>query len=227
MNILDNVTLKYDEQVVFKDFSLAIAPNKITCILGPSGCGKTSLLHMMAGLVKPNSGQVQPKANKISYVFQDDRLLPWLSVYDNIAIVRQQQDVDQLNHILDMLDLSAVRGHKPTTLSGGMRQRVAIGRAFYYGGALLLMDEPLQSLDYKLKLTLIDYTLKLWLESATTIIYVTHDVDEALLLGHNIVVLSSKPTQIIKTYQRQVPFEVSQIAGSDYLALKSSIIQQL
>lgn len=227
MTILDMITLKYQEQIVFNDFSLTINPGKITCVLGPSGCGKTSLLHMIAGLVKPNSGHINLKDDKISYVFQEDRLLPWLSVYDNIAIVREAQDTKQMNHILDMLDLSTVRNHKPAMLSGGMRQRVAIGRAFYYNGALLLMDEPLQSLDYKLKLSLIAYTLKLWREARSTIIYVTHDIDEALLLGHTIVVLSPKPTDIIKTYSRRTPFDVSQVADRDYLVLKSSIIQQL
>lgn len=178
----------YENRKVLYNFSMNFIKNKITVITGPSGCGKTTLLNIIGGIEKDYNGQIISPNNSISYIFQEDRLLPHLTVYENIAFVLKstmnKEDMNTIiNKYLNMVKLSEYKHKLPSKLSGGMKRRVAIARAFAYKSRLLLMDEPFKGLDDKLKMEIIDEFLKLHKEDKRTVILVTHDMKEAELLG--------------------------------------------
>jgi len=172
-------------------------------MLGPSGCGKTTLLNIIGNLIPPDSGELIGFENKVfSYVFQDPRLLPWKTVRGNIEFVlsREMPSDEREKHteqLIKQVELDGFAGFYPSQLSGGMRQRVSIARAFACPSDIILMDEPLKGLDAGLKKNLINWFLKLWKTDRRTVIFVTHDVDEALLLSDRVIVLSQPPTRIL------------------------------
>lgn len=198
IHMLDSVSLRFKERSVLEDVSLTLPAHRMTCLIGPSGCGKTSILNMISGLLPASSGTVHRPSERVGYIFQEDRLLPWETVYDNVRLVREDEDSEEITSLLEALALTGFENAYPHQLSGGMRQRCALARGFYFHGDLLLMDEPFKSLDYDLRLSLIAYLGKLWKRHGNTILFVTHDIDEALLLGHRIVVLSKRPTRIVR-----------------------------
>jgi NitT/TauT family transport system ATP-binding protein len=210
----------YGEMPIFRDFSLTFPLGQITCILGPSGCGKTTLLNIIGGLTLPDSGLLNGFEDKtISYIFQDPRLLPWKTVEENIAFVLNQNLPEAerkkiTGRVIRLVDLEGFGNYYPSKLSGGMRQRVSIARAFAYPSDIILMDEPLKGLDITLKLNLIKSFSRIWSNDRRTVIFVTHDVEEALLLGNEIFVLSRAPVLIVAHAGSEVPLsERSSDAG--------------
>ncbi len=193
----------FGDLVLFRDFSITFQEGTITCILGPSGCGKTTLLNIIGNILRPDRGILTGFDGKIiSYIFQDPRLLPWKTVKGNIEFVldknmpaEQRQKLTE--HFIRLVELEEFATYYPSELSGGMRQRVAIARAFVYPSDIILMDEPLKGLDIKLKLSLIQTFSRIWQDNRRTVIFVTHDVDEALLLSNEIVVFNRAPVQIL------------------------------
>lgn len=193
---LNKVSKKFDENIIFDNFNLKIEDNEITTILGPSGCGKTTLLKIISGLDQDYEGDILGiDLSKISFIFQEPRLLNWKSVYDNIAFVTDNEPV--IDEALRLVDLEQEKDLYPKNLSGGMKQRVAIARAFAYPSKLLLMDEGFTGLDLKIKLELIDYFIKIWKKDQKTVIHITHDIDEALLLSDRVIQFSSNPINIL------------------------------
>ncbi len=188
---------------VFEDFSISFKENEITCILGPSGCGKTTLLHIIGGLIRPDGGVLEGFQDKqLSYVFQDPRLLPWKTVCENIEFVLPKhlhaaERKKQAEQLIKQVELEGFSCYYPAQLSGGMRQRVSIARAFAVSSDIILMDEPLKGLDPILKQNLIQWFLPIWKADRRTVIFVTHDVEEALQLGDTVVVLSKAPARIL------------------------------
>ena len=180
-----NVTKKYGRLTVYSGFSFEIEEGEITCILGESGSGKTTLLNMLAGLTD-YSGEITP-AVKCSYVFQEPRLVPNLTVRGNLKLVCR--DEDKISRMLAAVELTEKAEAYPVTLSGGQAQRVSLARAFLYPSRAILMDEPFSSLDLRLKLKISGLFLDLWQRERRTALFVTHDVDEALMLANRIVVL--------------------------------------
>ncbi|OAA93207.1 ABC transporter ATP-binding protein [Clostridium coskatii] len=180
---------KYYEGVpVFYNLNMKFLKNRITAILGPSGCGKTTLLNIISGIEKDYDGKVDLKSGTISYVFQEDRLIPYLSVYDNVAFVlKSTMDKGRVDlavrKFLNMVELWDYKDKLPYKLSGGMKRRVALARAFAYKSDLLLMDEPFKGLDDRLKSDIIEKFLMIYSENRRTIILVTHDKAEAEQLG--------------------------------------------
>lgn len=227
MKLLSNVTLEYEEIKVLDGFDLDVKGQQITCILGPSGCGKTSLLNLLAGLIQPTIGQVVHSEHEIGYVFQEDRLLPWETVYNNVKLVRDSEDRLLIETILKDLEIDEFKDKLPMQLSGGMRQRCALARAFYYNAPILLMDEPYKSLDYDLRINMISYLRKLWKRSQSTIIFVTHDIDEALLLGHEVIVLSKRPSHILSQYSIKTDFEKRNVLDAEHVHIRSQIIKTM
>lgn len=183
---ITNLTKKYGDLTVYDNFNLNIADGEITCILGESGCGKTTLLNCIASLTD-YSGSITPA--KCSYIFQSPRLIPNLTVEGNLKLIcGDGRAIDEMLENVRLLDKKLVY---PKALSGGQAQRIAIARAFLYGGDVILMDEPFSSLDLKLKKEIIRLFLSVRAAMGVTALYVTHDVDEALIVADRILVLKS------------------------------------
>lgn len=182
---LKNITKKYGGVTVYENFDFAIEESKITCILGESGSGKTTLLNMLAGLT-PYSGTISPSLT-CSYIFQQPRLVPSLTVMGNLSLVCK--DRAAIRSMLARVGLEGRENSYPRRLSGGQAQRVAIARAFLYPSRLMLLDEPFSSLDLALKIKMAQLFLDIRRSDGRTAVFVTHDVDEALMLANDIAIL--------------------------------------
>lgn len=182
------ISKSYGEQTVFKDFSLEIVDGEILCVLGESGGGKTTLLNILARLTT-YEGSLENVPTSVGYIFQEPRLLPNLSVEGNLQYAGGRYEL--IDEILQKTELLSLRKKRPKELSGGEKQRVAIARAFLSDTPLLLLDEPFSSLDTARKIRLAKVFAQLWQEEKRTAVFVTHDVEEALMLGHRVVVLKS------------------------------------
>lgn len=215
---LDNISHQYGDVEVLGGIDLEIPTSKIVCIVGPSGCGKSTLLRLIGGLEKPSEGSVyqlsEPPAesiNPLTYVFQDFALLPWRSVEGNISLVLEGHDIrgqraaEIISDVLARTNLSDFRKALPKQLSGGMKQRVAISRALAVRPAVMLMDEPLSALDSQTRELLMHDLVDLWIREPFTSVYVTHNLGEAVRLGHSIVVLSRRPGRIREIVEITIP----------------------
>lgn len=200
---LNDVSKNYDELEVLKDFNISFEKNKITCLFGPSGVGKTTIANIVAGIVHVDKGYIDGIDNSLfSYVFQEPRLLKWFDVYDNIDFVlkdvyESEKRVEIISGYLEMVELSEYKHYKINALSGGMEQRVSLARAFAYPSDILIMDEPFKGLDLKLKQEMISLFKRMWEKSNRTVIFITHDVEEAINLSHEIYTLKNRPLSII------------------------------
>ena len=183
------LTKSYPQKVVFKNLELEFKDGEIICILGGSGVGKTTLLNALARLIDFD-GTLEGVPEKVSYVFQTPRLLPHLTVKENLLYAFEERVSEEaIQTMLEKSFLLECKDRKAKLLSGGDRKRVSLARAFLSDASLLLMDEPFNSVDTALKLRLIDLFAKLWKEEQKTVVFVTHDIEEALMLADKIVVL--------------------------------------
>ncbi len=193
---------KFDDLVLLKDFNISFEKNKITCLFGPSGVGKTTIANIVAGIVPLDEGLVEGVDNSLfSYVFQEPRLLKWYSVYENMDFVlkdvyKDEKRVKIIDTYLEMVELSQYKNYKIDALSGGMAQRVSLARAFAYPSHILIMDEPFKGFDFKLKNEMISLFKRMWKKSQRTVIFITHDVEEAIDLSHVIYTLKNRPLEI-------------------------------
>lgn len=225
---LQNVTKGYSGMPVLHLINLAVEQRKIICVLGPSGAGKSTLLHILAQTLPADEGTVTVDPGlKVSYVFQEDCLLPWCTVRENIAFVQKETESAAISKLLHEVGLGSYQDHYPDQLSGGMRQRCSIARAFHYGGNLLLMDEPFHSLDYHLRFELVQKLIALWEQSGCAIVMVTHDIDEALLLGNEIVILSAKSHTITQRIPLKQPQRERSLKDPDLMKMRTEILEQL
>lgn len=217
---LSGVSHHYDQTEVLRDISLEIPSGRIVCIVGPSGCGKSTLLRLIGGLEQPSAGGIlqvgsPPTAslNPLTYIFQDFALLPWRTVRGNISLVLEDHGIrgtaadDVIRDVLARTKLSDFAGALPKQLSGGMKQRVAIARALAVNPAVMLMDEPLSALDSQTRELLMDDLVNLWTRTPFTAVYVTHNLAEAVRLGHSIVVMSRRPGQIREIITIDTPLQ--------------------
>ena len=206
--------------------TLSVAEGEIVCVVGPSGCGKTTLLRCIGGLLPPTAGQVRladtpvtGPTDGLAIVFQEygRSLFPWLRVADNVALPLRAKGLNKTQRTRLVADaLTAVglpdAGHAyPWQLSGGMQQRVAIARALAYQPRVLLMDEPFAAVDAQTRADLEDLVRNLWHSSGVTLLFVTHDIDEAVYLGQRVVVLSNSPTHIVEDLTIDLPDDRDQL----------------
>ncbi|HSQ88294.1 ABC transporter ATP-binding protein [Romboutsia sp.] len=199
---IKNINKSYGRNIIFKDFNIEFYENKVNCILGKSGCGKSTLLNIISGIIKNDGIEINTlKDLGISYIFQDDRLIEWLTVEENIKLViKKHYNNNEIDKLCDKyLDLVGVYNHKkyyPQMLSGGLRQRVNIARAFIYPSRIIIMDEPFKSIDVKNKKIIMNNFKEILDKEKRTVIFVTHDIEEAMFLGEKIFILGNKPIQV-------------------------------
>lgn len=188
---------KFNDHYVFNNLNLDIESDKITVILGKSGCGKTTLLRLISNLEKYDSGSINTNNLKFSYIFQEPRLFPWLTVFENIQAITNLPS-DEIYRMIRMVDLEKFSNSYPDELSGGMKSRVSLARAFAYKPNFLLMDEPFSNLDDFTRVKMQEELLKLYNKENVGILFVTHNIDEALTIADKIIVL--KEGKIYSSY---------------------------
>lgn len=231
---INNIYKKYYDKVIFENFSLSFPENKITCILGPSGIGKTTLLKLMSGLEKVDSGLITGLDNKnISYIFQEPRLFQWFNVYENLDVILKNQypENTQRNEIitnyLNLVDLYKSKDLYPSELSGGMKQRLSIARAFAFPSDILLMDEPFNGLDMNLKFAVMESFKTLWLKTNKTVIFITHDVDEAVMLSDIIYLIDENPVKVSYTQKNYIAFKERITSNKSFQVIKEELISKI
>jgi NitT/TauT family transport system ATP-binding protein len=222
---------------VLNDISLTVAEGEFVCLLGPSGCGKSTLLSTMAGFLSPTSGEITidgeavhgPDPRRI-FVFQERGVFPWLTVEGNIAfglfhltaLERQQR----VAHYIKMVGLEGFEKAYPPALSGGMKQRLEVARALAVNPDMLYLDEPFGALDSITRLIMRGELLRIWQAERKTIIFVTHDIDEAVQLADRVVVMSARPATIRQIVNIDIPHP-RDISSARYLQLRDGIFQQI
>jgi len=202
-----------------RDLSLEVAEGEFVAVIGPSGCGKSTLLNMACGILAPEGGQVLLRGRQVAglvqeglgYVFQSDALLPWKTVFDNVALPLRMHHLPEeevhrrTDDWLHRVGLSGFGSHFPSQLSGGMRKRAAIAGTLVHDPSLVLMDEPFSSLDVQTRNLLQGELLRLWEGLRKTVLFVTHDLEEALTLADRVVVLTARPATVRALYGIDLP----------------------
>jgi NitT/TauT family transport system ATP-binding protein len=227
---------------VLNDVSFSLDAGTFICLVGPSGCGKSTLLRIIDGLIPPDSGEVLIGGEKVrepsldrGFVFQQFNLLPWRTVLGNVEFglenlgVKKQERRRRAHEVIKLVDLEGFESYYPSQLSGGMQQRVGLARAIAVEPTILLMDEPFGSVDDQTRMLLQDELLKIWEQAQKTVIFVTHDIEEALYLGDKIVVMRARPSRITRILE--VPFgrpRTDEIRGTPEMGqLKQEIWEEL
>ncbi len=215
---MNSVCHFYGATEVLRDISVEIPNGRIVCLVGPSGCGKSTILRFLGGLELPTKGEImqlgdppEGSLNPLTYVFQDFALLPWRTVRGNISLVLEDHNIRGekaeaiIDDVLERTKLLDFKNALPKQLSGGMKQRVAIARALAVKPAVMLMDEPLSALDSQTRELLMEDLVSLWTRQPFTAVYVTHNLAEAVRLGHKVVVLSRRPGQVRDIVEIETP----------------------
>lgn len=234
-----NLTKKFGDLLVLDNISFQVDKGEFLCIVGPTGCGKTTFLNSLtrlydltAGEILLNGEPVNPKKHNISYIFQEYSAMPWLSVEDNIRFgldikgVSKEDAKNNVEEMLEVVGLTKFRKQYPHQLSASMLQRVSIARAFATKPELLLMDEPYGQLDIELRFKLEDELIKLWERLGATVIFITHNIEEAVYLGQNIMVLTNKPTKV-KTV---IPDQISHprdVTAPEFVELRNHVTEMI
>jgi NitT/TauT family transport system ATP-binding protein len=217
---------------VLDGVDLTVAPGEFVCLLGASGCGKSTLLNLMAGLMPPTAGRVQVAAERPALMFQEPALLPWLTAAGNVELALKARGVgraerrEEALRLLGVVNLGGQSTKRPHELSGGMRQRVALARALAQDSSVLLMDEPFAALDAITRDVLHEELIRVWTEQQVAVVFVTHNVREAVRLGQRVVLMSSRPGRIA----REWPVDLTQpraIESPGVSALATEITRQL
>lgn len=228
-NISKNYFSQKDKKQILENISLEISQKEITVIIGRSGCGKTTFLRIMAGLEKADRGTIhyfdnegKEKPAKIGMVFQEPRLMPWLTVEENIKIHEKEYKTN-VKKILSLVSLQGTEKLFPHELSGGMASRTAIARAIAYNPDIFLMDEPFAALDYFTRLQLQNEIIKIHEQTKKGIVFVTHNIDEALLLGKKIIIFKNRSCEELEI-NGSYPRDISEKKFTD---LKKEILEKL
>ena len=218
--------------VILDDVSLDVAPGEVLCLLGASGCGKSTLLNLMAGLDKPTAGEVSIPGHRPSLMFQEPALFPWLTASQNVELalrlrhVAKRERRDEAQRLLSLVRLDGAGDKRPHELSGGMRQRVALARALAQDSKVLLMDEPFAALDAITRDVLHDELTRIWEEVGATVVFVTHNVREAVRLGQRVVLMSSRPGRIVQEFAVDIAHP-RRIESPEVSALSVTITEHL
>ncbi|MFJ8220924.1 ABC transporter ATP-binding protein [Bacillus cereus] len=239
-NILQfhNVSFHYDEKPIIDELNASIQDKEFVSIIGPSGCGKSTLFRLITGLEEASTGQIElteTKSHPVGYMPQKDMLLPWRTIIENAALPLECQGVQKkeaqikAKELLHKFGLQGYETKYPKDLSGGMRQRVSFIRTLLTGGEILLLDEPFSALDALTKASLQEWLFEQWKEWEKTILFITHDVEEALFLSNRVFVVENQP--ITTLTERVVPLDRNRTRKDLYkpevLALKDELLSML
>lgn len=230
-----NLTKKFGDLLVLDNISFNVMKGEFLCIVGPTGCGKTTFLNSLTKLYDITAGDIlidnEPvdlRKHNIAYIFQEYSTMPWLKVEDNIKYglkvkkLSKKEIQKRTDEVIEIVGLEEYRDYYPRQLSASMLQRVVIARAFAVQPELLIMDEPYGQLDIELRFKLEDELLKLWKETGTTVIFITHNIEEAVYLGERVLVLTNKPTHI----KKEIVNELSRprdIASDKFIEMRNKI----
>jgi len=209
---------KNESTLAIEDVNLTVGDGEFVAVVGPSGCGKSTLLKVVSGLLKPAAGTVlldnepvRGVPDKVGMVFQNDALLPWKSVLDNVRLplaiknVSRAKQIEEASRLIELVGLKGFENFYPKQLSGGMRKRVALARTFAYDPSIYLMDEPFGPLDAQTRVTIGEHFLKMWEKVGKSVLFITHDIEEAITLADRVVVMTKRPGRIKADFK--VPFE--------------------
>jgi NitT/TauT family transport system ATP-binding protein len=234
-NVSKKFTSKKKEFTALENINIHVEKGEFLAIVGPSGCGKTTLLRMMAGLETPTDGEVTENGKPVEgpsinrgFVFQQYSLFPWRTVLDNVVFgpevrgIEKEERYKMADEYIKIVGLSSFRDNYPHELSGGMKQRVAIARALVNDPKTLLMDEPFGALDVQTRHNLQEELVRIWEKESKTIVFVTHNVDEAVFLADRVVVLSNSPGRVINTFEIELE-RIRKRDTSEYLKVKGEI----
>jgi NitT/TauT family transport system ATP-binding protein len=212
---IQDLAFSFSQERVLGNITFSIQPSEIVSIVGPSGCGKTLLLRILSGLAPSQTGRIAWNKNEspcnIGMAFQSNTLFPWLTLDENLTICMSSDKLSKpereklSNQMLESAGLARYKNHLPSEVSGGMAQKVNVLRAFAPQPEVVFMDEPFVHLDYFQRAELQDFTLRVWAKTRPSILFVSHDIDEALLLSDRIIVLTHKPTQVATIIDVQFP----------------------
>lgn len=234
---VNHLTKKFGDLLVLDDMSFDVEDGDLLCVVGPTGCGKTTFLNSLtkiyditAGEILLNGEKVDPKKQNIAYIFQGDSTMPWLTVEQNVSFgldikkVPEKKKKEQVEKYLEIVGLTKFRHYYPRQLSASMLQRVSIARAFATEPELLLMDEPYGQLDIELRFKLEDELVKLWKMTGTTVLFITHNIEEAVYLGNKIMILTNKPTTVKKTITDDLE-RPRDIASPEFVRLRNEVTE--
>ena len=224
---------------VLKDVSFDIGRGEFVCLVGPTGCGKTTFLRLLTKLIEPTSGQIlidgepaDPAKHNLAFVFQEPSAFPWLTVEQNLryGLEIKKRDKDfidkQVDSVAKILGLDKCLKAYPHELSVSMEQRVVIGRSFAMNPDLLLMDEPYGQMDIKMRFYLEDEVIKLWKATGTTVIFITHNIEEAVYMAERVLILTNKPAKVKESVQIDLP-RPRDVSSPDFIRYRKYITDQI
>ena len=230
-----NMTKKFGDLLVLDDVSFDVRKGEFLCVVGPTGCGKTTFLNCITKLYEPPAGEIlidgEPvnlRKHNVSYIFQEYSSFPWATVEENIAYglkvkKRPPEEIkERVEEMLQLVGLTEYRSYYPGQLSASMLQRVSIARAFAVQPELLLMDEPYGQLDIDLRFKLEDELIKLWKKTGTTVLFITHNIEEAVYLSQKIMVLTNKPTSVKTVLDNPLPLP-RDVVSEEFVALRNKV----
>jgi len=237
--VVKNLTKKFNDLLVLDNMSFNIKKGEFLCIVGPTGCGKTTFLNLLSCLEETTSGDIyiddekaNPKKHSLAFVFQEPSTFPWLNVEQNIQFgldikkMSKKEKKEKVDNIISLMGIEKFRKSYLNELSVSTEQRLAIGRAFAMNPDLLLMDEPYGHMDIKMRFYLEDEVIRLWRELRTTVIFITHNIEEAIYLAERIIILSSKPTTIKEEIILDLP-RPRDIKDKKFIELRKYITDQI
>lgn len=232
---VEHLVKRFGDLLVLNDLNFSVEEGEFLCIVGPTGCGKTTFLNSLTRLYEPTSGEiyvdgvpVNPKVQNISYIFQEYSAFPWLTVEQNVRYGLKikrfpKAEADRnTEEMLEIVGLTKFRNYYPDQLSTSMLQRVAIARAFATKPELLLMDEPYGQLDIDLRFKLEDELIKLWQHTGTTVLFITHNIEEAVYLSQKLMVLTNKPTSVKTVIDNPLP-RPRDVTDKDFVKLRNEV----
>ena len=236
---VQNLTKKYGDLLVLDDISFNIKKGEFVCVVGPTGCGKTTFLNLLSCLIEPTQGQIlidgvpaNPKKHDIAFVFQEPSSYPWLNVKDNIEIGMKlkkwpkEKRAQRADEILKLMGLEQFAESYPSQLSVSTEQRMVIGRAFAMNPDLLLMDEPYGQMDIKMRFYLEDEVIRLWKETGTTVIFITHNIEEAVYLAQKVLILTNKPAKIKEELNVDIPHPRN-VSDEEFIKIRKYVTDQI